>query len=81
MRFFRSVLALVTLVAVAGCRENQIGKNAGCTSACFTVDNVKGRSPDDVMRMAKSACEQMGRKGKPEIIEQTDAAVTGHCPE
>jgi len=81
VRFFRLVLALATLVAVAGCRENQIGKNAGCTSACFTFDNEKGRSPDDIMRLAKSACEKMGHKGKPEIIEQSDAVVTGHCPE
>ncbi len=75
------VLAVATLMAVAGCRDNQIGENPGCTSACLTFDNEKGRSPDDLMRLAKRACEQMGRKGKPEIIAQADAVVTGHCPE
>lgn len=81
MRLFRLGLATVALLAVAGCRDNQIGTNAGCTSACFTLHNVKGRSPEDVMHMVKSVCEQMGRKGKPQITEQTDATVAGHCPE
>lgn len=72
--------ALLATLCLGGCFENT-GMNTSCTSHCFSLNGVENDGAEQVDAKIKRMCEDMGRKGKPEIKERTKSAVAGHCPE
>jgi hypothetical protein len=76
-----TVLALLTAVLISGCEVSDSGMNKSCTSNCFMLNGIENDSAAEVDAKIKKICEDMGRKGTPEIKERTKTAVAGYCPE